>query len=511
MLGGGPGGLLAAGMLAREHPDWELTVHERLPPSHTFGFGVGLTRGLLAALEEEAPEVHDDLLAAQTEFSSAAFRLPQGTAELPNSHAGAISRSLLLLLLLDRAEEVGVDVRIGVSPTVDDLRPDADLVIAADGASSETRRSFADELGAVERTGRGLFIWCGAPISLDGTVFMPVRTDHGTFVAHAYPYADGLSTFVIEADAETVEAAGCRTESFEDDGDSDEASLHYLSDAFSELLGGARFTGNRSRWMNFLTVRCERWHHDDVTLLGDAAATVHPSLGSGTKVALEAAIGLGRAMRGLSGDESPVSRLEEFERTVRPSVDRLQERSLRSQLWWESFPTRLHLSPARIAAAYMSRAGAVSLEQLNAASPSLARQAAADFAGVSPEAPPTGELGDWVLHRPFAINGHELPGRVLDAGSSDSEQVRVDCPDPWGPDAQAVIDRLAAPSVDASRVITLTGESSRGALLDRLALAERVRFELGRPVAVSSEASQLADAVDGLVAGRADLVEVEGS
>ena len=508
MLGGGPGGLLAAGLLARRHPEWELTVFERLPPTDTFGFGVGLTRGLLAALLAEAPEVHDDLEEASTGFSSAVFRLPGGVAELPHSHAGAISRARLLQILLDRAEQAGVAVRIGESPTAADLRDEADLVIAADGAGSATRESLAAELGATEELGRGRFIWCGAPIGLEGTVFMPVETADGAFVAHAYPYADGHSTFVIETDERSLAAAGCRTDAFDADGDSDEASLAYLSEAFTELLGGERFVGNRSRWMRFPSVHCSSWHHGNVVLLGDAAATAHPSLGSGTKLAMEAAIGLRKAMEGI-GDEPPTSRLDAFERTVRPSVDRLQDRARRSQLWWESFPSRLHLSPARIAAAYMSRAGAVSLEQLQSASPSLARRAVADFAGVAPDAAPSnGGLADWVLHRPLAVNGDVMPGRILSAGQG-GQRTAVDCSDPWGPGATAVVEKLAAAAGEGHGVITLTGEDTREALLDRLALGERLRAELNRPVAVSSRSDQLDDAVDGLVAGRADLIAIE--
>ena len=513
VIGGGPAGMFAAMLLAHDHPDWELRVFERLPPSDTFGFGVGLTPALLAAVAEEAPPVHDDLMEASSAFSSAAFNLPAGRVELPRSHAGAISRARLLQLLLDRAEEAGVEVEIGASPTVDDLRGDADLVIAADGVSSTTRETMAAELGASEEIGRGLFIWCGAPIELEGNIFTPVETDAGLFVSHAYPYAEGLSTFVIETDERALESAGCRTqdEVFSDDGDSDEASLTYLSGAFEELLGGASFIGNRSRWMNFKTVRCERWHTGNVVLLGDAAATAHPSLGSGTKLALEAAIALRHAMEGVV-DTPPAERLPAFEKGLRPSVERLQERAHRSQLWWESFGTRLHLSPARIAAAYMSRAGAVSLEQLQTSAPTLARQAAADFAGVAADEPPADDLSDWVLHRPLSVNGHSLPGRILENGPAEEAlRVPVACGDAWGPDAQAVIDRVAAVRHEGDRLVALTGDDSRAALLDRLALGERIRTELQVPVAVSSPKSRLEDAIDGLIAGRADLVEIEGS
>lgn len=507
ILGGGPAGLLTARLLARDHPGWEIVVHERLQADETYGFGVALTHPLLAALRAAAPAIHDDLVANSTGFSYAAFRLPQGIAELPTHHAGAISRARMLQLLTERATRAGVRVVIGPAPPVDEVREAADLVIGADGASSPTRERFVQEFGVQEEVGRGVFIWCGAELRLPGNVFVPVETKDGIFVAHAYPYAEGRSTFVIETDEETLRAAGCRTDDFAADGDSDEASLGYLSKAFAEMLGGASFVGNHSRWMRFRTVRCERWQHENVVLLGDAAATAHPSLGSGTKLALEAAIALAQALETV-GDEEPASRLEAFETARRPAVERLQDRARRSQLWWESFPSRLHLSPARIAAAYMSRAGAVSLEKLHAAAPSLAAQTVADFARVSLDAVPNGDLGRWALDRPLKSNGLCLERRIIDGHiAPDAVEVNVDFNDPWGERAQELLDGLADGDTPR-RVIRLTGDRSRLALLDRLALGERLRTELGAVVAVSVEAELLGDAIDGLVAGRADLVAI---
>jgi anthraniloyl-CoA monooxygenase len=509
VIGGGPGGLLSAQLLARDHPDWAVTVHEKLPPDETFGFGVGLTRTLLTALHERAPELHDDLVADSAQFSAAAFRLPTGMVELPSAHAGAIGRARLLQRLTDHAQRAGVDVRIGETVSVAELRADSDLVIGADGVSSATREALRDELGATETFGRGLFIWCGAELALEGTVFMPVRTGEGVFVAHAYPYADGQATFVIETDAASLACAGCRTEAFASDADSDEASLAYLSQAFSEILDGGQFVGNRSRFVNFRTVRCGRWYHQRVVLLGDAVATVHPTIGSGTKLALEAAMALADAMAP-AGDEPPASRLAAFEAAARPQVEYLQDRAHRSQLWWESFPSRLSLSPARIAFAYMSRAGAVSLEQLHESAPVLTGQAVADYAGTSTAEVPAEGVSEWILTRPLRVNGYALSGRVLGAdGCPDPDAtVWVDVNDPWGPEAEPALARIAELVAEREQIIGLTGPSSRAALLDRLALGERVRAELGAVIAVHCERDQLGDVVDGLVAGRADLVEV---
>lgn len=248
IIGGGPAGAFTARLLALRHPDWRVRLFERLPPDDTFGFGVGLTHGLVRGVQDADPAVTSRLLAAAHSFRSMRFEVPQGTVEFGQSHHGAIRRAELLRILLDSAAEAGAEVVIGRSVTVDELSADADLVVGADGLSSEVRAKFADEFGAETRQGRGAFIWCGAEVELDGTVFTPAETEAGTFVAHAYPYDRGLSTLVIEASQESVERAGFTGRTWVSDGESDDEALAYLSDAFSGLLKGRKLFGNRSRW-----------------------------------------------------------------------------------------------------------------------------------------------------------------------------------------------------------------------------------------------------------------------
>src|SRR6202012_4637562 len=298
VVGGGPAGLFAARLLKRAWPGWEVRLHERLPAEQTFGFGVGLSGRTLTAVRDADPEVGADLIEASWPFSVAEFRLPQGTAAIPGFHSGvAIGRATLLRVLARRAEAAGVKIERGSAPTGPELTAQADLVIAADGVGSDLRSELADQFGPSVALARSNFFWCGSPVQLPGTVFMPGRTEHGVFTVHSYPYSAQRSTFVIDASDETLAAAGLDHPAFTGDGDSDEPALAYLSAAFAELLDGRPFTGNRSRWTKFRTVRCARWSAGPVVLLGDAAATAHPTIGSGTKLALESAIALVTALQ----------------------------------------------------------------------------------------------------------------------------------------------------------------------------------------------------------------------
>jgi anthraniloyl-CoA monooxygenase len=226
-------------------------------------------------------------------------------------------------------------------------------------------------------------------------------------------------------------------------------------------------------------------------LLGDAKATAHPSLGSGTKLALEDAIALAEALR---EDFDLVA----FETNRRPDVERIQDRATRSQLWWESFGSRLDtLSPARVAVAYLSRSGAVSLDQLLASNPALAAQAVAEWADLDPAELPDDDLMSWVLE-----------GRIVEPNGA--PVLEVDLEDPWSPEADGLLGRVRQFGANGDGVV-LTGDHSRRGLLDRLAFGERVRNEVGVPVTVVTDPDHLSDVADGIVAGRTDRVVVRGA
>ncbi|TCK22007.1 anthraniloyl-CoA monooxygenase [Pseudonocardia endophytica] len=514
VIGGGAGGLFTARLLALRHPTWQIEVFERLESRGTFGFGIGLTGAALAAVESVDPEAREAIAAVAFRFATAEFRLPGGTVGIPGFHRGvAIARSQLLTTLVDLARQVGVRVHVGHDVDVDDVRRDFDLVVAADGVSSSTRQRYQDAFEPTVVEGRGRYIWCGTEAPLDGTVFTPVRTPAGYFTAHAYPYAPDRSTIVVETDAATLERAGL--DGFEargaDPAESDEESLDVLTEAFAPMLRGHKLLGNRSRWFRFRTVQCRSWVHGNAVLLGDAAATADPSLGSGTKLAVESAIALADA---LDTDAPLDEALSAYESARRPPVERLQGWALRSQRWWDSFPRRMNrLAPAQVAVAFLTRAGAVALDETLESNADVVRAAVAAWAGVGIDGVPHRRIADWVVGRPLRVGDRQAPSRLIDLARRRPEDglrfggpVTVTSGDPWGPESDRLVDAAREIVRDGpDRVVLLRGAEDRQAVLDRVQVAERIRLDLDVPVGVTVGESDVQDVAGALVAGRIDV------
>ena len=134
------------------------------------------------------------------------------------------------------------------------------------------------------------FTWLGTDKPLEAFTFVFKETEHGLFQVHAYPFEDGLGTWIVECREEVWKAAGL-------DEASEEETVAFCEELFADDLDGHRLLANRSIWRTFPTIKCKRWFHDNVVLLGDAAHTAHFSIGSGTKLAMEDAMALEEAFR----------------------------------------------------------------------------------------------------------------------------------------------------------------------------------------------------------------------
>jgi anthraniloyl-CoA monooxygenase len=532
VIGGGPAGLFAARLIKERVPHASVRVSERSVPDDTFGFGVAFTARTLRAVAEAERATFDRIVQASVPMPPQEMLIDGVSVRAKGNGGGiAIARSRLLAVLLDEAVQAGVEVDLGAERTLDDVR-DADLVIAADGAGSRTRAELGQHVAGRVDPGRGLFMWLGCATRLRSNLFVPVRTPHGLFTIHGYPYAEELSTLGVEADIETWRRAGMDTATARTPlPESDAFSLDYLQKAFADALGGAELLGNRSRWMHFRTVSLPRWHHENVVLIGDAAHTAHYSVGSGTKMALEDAIVLADSLT--TGEEPALtSALGRYEGIRRPRVEALQDAAVRSQRWWESIAHRLDLPAPQLMLAYLSRGGVVSTARLVESDPGLLRVGLAAFAGQPPTADELADVRSWVLNRPYEAASLRMSGRVLDDGGhtgyreAQGEPVAVsalraaypddalvavletDVDDPWSPTADEVLDRCFALAEAGADGVRLEGRPGRPALLDRLALAERIRRQTKLFTVVGGTADHADDLVDGIVAGRADLVTI---
>lgn len=507
VVGGGPGGLYAARLLKLRHPDCQVDVYESSEPGRTFGFGVGLATKTQRNLHAADPST----LAAIVEKSWAhdmSMSVGDRRVQLPGGNLLAIGRSTLLEVLHAQAVAAGVQIHFGTRVRTDELT--ADLIIAADGINSATRERYADELGVRVETDRDLYLWCGTEIALPSAVFAPVRTESGTFVAHAYPYAKDRSTFLIETDEETWRRAGfdVTTEATPIDS-SDEVALTYLQEAFSEELQGHRLIGNRTRWMRFRTVTCDRWHIDNTVLLGDSAHTAHYSIGSGTKLAMEDAIVLARV---IDESSSVAQALESYERERRPAVHHLQQTAKRSMRWWSSFATRLEQPVEQLLISYMSRAGKVSVDRFAESAPEVVRAGLTQYAGVSPGAADT-DLAAWIIAQPFDFGPWASSSRHLDRSTSElrAVEIAIGLDDPWGEVVDAVVKDVAMAVESGADGAILRTADDLDHVLTMLDVAERIRRETGTVVAVSAGRQWIDHLAAGLASGRVDLIDIDNA
>lgn len=499
IVGGGPGGLYAARLLKLANPEADVVVHERGAAHETFGFGVGIAPATQRNLADADAATFDDIVADSLAHDMA-MQVGDGFAVARVGELRAIGRSTLLAVLQRHARAAGVRLQFHSKVRASEL--DAELVIAADGVSSATREELASELGAHVQTSPSLYLWCGTEFALPHALFAPVHTEHGTFVTHAYPYAPDRSTFLIETDEEAWRHAGFdRAGASLGEGESDEVSLRYLEHAFSKQLGGRRLIGNRTRWLRFRTVRCERWHHGNIVLLGDAAHTAHYSIGSGTKLAMEDAIALRQALDEATSLEDALGR---YETMRRPAVERLQDLARMSEAWWDTFPDRLSLPLAQLFVAYMTRTGKVPLERFASVSPEIVRAALTSFAGIVPT--DQDDIVSWTLAQPlqaasFAAARRELPAAAR-AGFVELDVANAVT-------SPSLVARATELARTASTGLWLSGSSERSHVLERLSLGERVKRATDTIVVVEAPAACRGDLAAGLVSGRVDLVCVE--
>jgi anthraniloyl-CoA monooxygenase len=355
VLGGGPAGLYFSILMKRADAAHEMTVIERNPAGATFGFGVVFSERALDYLQSGDPETYRILSEQLVLWDAMELRVRGRTLRCRGIGFSAISRKELLRVLQERARSLGV--KLLFEHEVHDLGEldGHDLVVAADGVNSIVRSAYGEAFEPDVRKGDARFIWFGATTPFEGLTFPFVeRPDGAWLAAHAYPYENGASTFIVETDDDSWRAFGF--DAFAGGnaapGESDLGSLELCERLFAEHLAGGRLLGNNSKWLRFNTIRNARWRRGNVVLVGDAAHTAHFSIGSGTRLALEDAA----ALAGALADEAELEpALEAYERGRRPEVENLQEAAAVSEEWWARAGRLLDFGPEQFAFNYFTR------------------------------------------------------------------------------------------------------------------------------------------------------------
>lgn len=391
VIGGGPGGLFLARLLLMRGIAARVHVRERSPVGATFGFGIVFSDRTMSALRAADPETHDRIVAASRSWRDMEIRV--GGRELRYGGYGftAIARRVLLDILQEQALASGARLDYLTEADAAELSAEHQLVVAADGVGSATRDARKEAFGTEVEQGSAKFIWYGTTAPMQRVTFPFVKTAFGVFAAHTYPFADGLSTFIVETDEQAWRAAGMdvSTERADYPGGSDEYSQQLMEEVFADHLKGHPLLVNNSRWANFRVVHNRVWWHDNLVLLGDAAHTAHFSVGSGTKLAMEDAIGLADALGEWGGSNGPrtvtatdlAPAFKSYEESRRPEVARTQAWAAPSMRWWETFAQRVDRAPERFGFHFLTRTPAISLAGLRRRHPE--RIAAAESAFVA--------------------------------------------------------------------------------------------------------------------------------
>jgi len=389
IVGGGPAGLYLGVLLRRADPSVEVRVSERNAPDATFGWGVVFSEETLGSLRDADPETHLEITDTFARWDRVDIRY-RGRELRSRGHSfSAIARKRLLEILQRRCRAVGVDLEFGLE--ISEL-PEADLVVGADGANSLVRG--LGEFGTKVEPEGSKYVWFGTDHVFDAFTFVFKETENGVYNVHAYPYDEGMSTFIVECPLETWLGAGHEEMS-------EEENLAYCEQLFARDLRGRELFSNRSVWLDFPKVTNRVWHDGRVVLLGDAAHTAHFSIGSGTKLAMEDSIALANALVRRGWDVEAA--LLDYELERGPAVERTQGAASESAGYFRRVGSYTHLEPIQFAFNLLTRSGRITHASLGIRDPRFTRALDAWFGG-SPVSPPP-------AFSPFELRGVRFENR----------------------------------------------------------------------------------------------------
>ena len=381
---------------------------ERNKANDTFGWGVVLSDETLSNLAQNDPISAKAIGENFAYWDDIALHY-RGETHVSSGHGFCgIGRKKLLVLLQDRARELGVEMRFETEVgSAEDYRREFDVVVASDGLNSRTRAQYAKTFQPETDQRLCQFVWLGTRQKFsDAFTFIFEETEHGWVWAHAYQFDDDTATFIIECSQDTFDKFGFGEMSQQD-------SIKICEDIFKNHLQGHSLMTNAthirgSAWLRFPRVLCKKWYHENIVLLGDASATAHFSIGSGTKLALESAVALAEHIH---SEDNLKNAFERYQEDRLLEVLRLQSAARNSLEWFEQVERYLALDPVQLNYSMLTRSQRISHENLRERDPEWLQSAERWFmnkAGMPKDIPVQRPM-----FAPFKLRDMELKNRIV--------------------------------------------------------------------------------------------------
>jgi anthraniloyl-CoA monooxygenase len=355
VIGGGPGGLYFSILTKKAMPHCQIDIYERNKPDDSFGFGVVFSDETLGEFLKRDMQSYELIRSKFAYWDDIVVARDGESVSIAGNGFCGCSRKTLLQLLQQRCLEEGVNLHF--EQNVDDLSQfaDSDIILATDGIGSAIRTQYQKEFGTKIELKKNRFVWLGSTKPLDAFTYFFRSTPHGTIVAHSYQYEENRSTWIFECSDETWQKHG-----FEVTNEAD--TMAKIAEIFAEELDGHSLISNKSHWRQFPHVTNEKWYHNNLVLLGDAKATAHYSIGSGTKLAMDCAIGLSDAV--IANPTNVQAAFAQYDKTRRNTVEMIQYAAIVSLDWFENMDRHMQHSFQQFAFGCMTRSKKVTYENL---------------------------------------------------------------------------------------------------------------------------------------------------
>ncbi|RTY93648.1 FAD-dependent monooxygenase [Flavobacterium sp. GT3R68] len=401
VIGGGPGGLYFSILTKKAMPDCQIDVYERNKADDSFGFGVVFSDETLGEFLTRDTESYKLIRSKFAYWDDIAVARDGDIVSISGNGFCGCSRKTLLQLLQQRCTEVGVNLHFEAN--IDDVsKLEADIIVASDGIGSQIRTQFENDFGTKIELKKNRFVWLGSTKPLDAFTYFFRSTPFGMIVAHSYQYEEGMSTWIFECSDETWQKAGFEVTNEED-------TIRKISEFFKEELDGHKLISNKSHWRQFPAITSDKWHKDNIVLLGDAKATAHYSIGSGTKLAMECAISLSDAI--VDNKSDILAAFEQYEKARRNRVEMIQHAANVSLDWFENMDRNSQHDFMQFAFGVMTRSKKVTFENLAIRDASFPQKVLSDFNlknGTDKNTP--------AAFTPFQLREMQLNNRIVMSG-----------------------------------------------------------------------------------------------